>query len=1264
MQVRNVFRVLGTAATLGAAAFIYSASGDEKTAEKPTTIEQAVEIEKSNPKVFDDYINSLLDRNPMENSLSGLSMEIKSRVIKRLYKESAEAYDKANPNTAKFEDRLSWYLWIVPKHEIKDIFAGSQEELQRFIESYLNAATNPKLKRGKNYDITFFNFPYVVPTPSRFQENQSNIYPDKLFNPKWYEKINVLIKSLKDNSTMERDSFTIRTNNEIIEVLCTLAIIESANNSEIKDRSVLNELLKAANNDPALGIRVILPSLINSYIPGEAKINSTPQKQRYYLDDKFGWKITHDEKIITPIEDGIIKVLTKSLDTDASDEVKEIYNKALALAGSLSKTPFYRDKCSLIWQNIQLDKISKAHINDIPRLINDFKQNSYKLSPYISFPAYRDSYIRGKEYLKTILKRTCDSLLNPAQAENIKGFNIINALSDNYYDKRPLIPIFSQDHEINDLFFKSLQSLGDRKAISETAYLRTAMFFLRLTHNKNIASNIFNSLNSNISDLQKQKQQALNPAQIEVINTRELNLLNLSSELLEQVIPLHNADNDISFWLDNEVLLYKNISEKIVSDSSDVNVLNAAWELFLKSKDLPETDNTSLKEFMENIIAGKLFASILDASNNLTDANKNTFKNNIYSNLYQFFYTTNSVYPKNLYALDKIIDIIAEKSFSTKNDNNALNEVNRLSQLGNTFPSKFYFNLNRAISYHILSHSKIAEQIQTVTRDLSSTKSKERTSTINNLLSFYRSLQKLTPLSDPDTPGYIPLNRLIKDEQLKKASENIGKSNVTIRQTFLDHLSRVNVEIRILESNYNVVIDNEEFKLLIRTLNELSKNTDSNFAEVLLSKVEDRLAREKSPHNRGMLYEAMLAQSTFPVMNRLRKGIADEDSITSKYIGEALGKRMTADLYQIQSPYDSVYETLSGSSQPPQLKLSNIINNLSASNEEFKRLRKGYTPQSEITNAVNLVGSLASLNTLVNAFEYSRFKSSRTKLLTDQLASATLGHNYGLTEILRETYGYHNFKNDFGKLLATNKDGEEVDITNNVMQILTNSKSALGSLGLVTSCEINSNDVANITQSYDSAGKLQEKLQVSLNEITNNLTTSLTLPILQGLPENTAALIELYRKDNNVDLETKIQELNRKLFNGEKSLSLFERYEDVLLYKCVNECREQKRFKESNISNLWNQIDQFGPFKSTNDKNRYKELQKELGEELKRFDSETFLHIVTRSLRQQRQDFAIRFLKLAPTRERLNYFEIAMNSFGLSQAFERYEIEQLLTSDK
>ncbi len=1216
-----------------------SFSQDGKGIEKPASIQQAIELEKSNPKIFDNYINGLLDNTPGSNGtlISNLPMETKRRTIKRLYEETAKKYKENSPDVAKFEDRPSWYLYIVPKAELKEILAHSKEEQQDFIEAYLNTATNPKLQRGKDYDKTYFNFPYIIPSNKRLSGVDGNLYPAKLFNPQWYQKINELIGSLKNDSTFKRSSGSGKTNEEVMEVLNILAVIESANNSGIKERKIFNELLKAADNDQALGIKLILPSLINNYVLEEAKVNSILGNKRYYWGNGTTWEITHDETIIKPIEERINKVLVNPPAANASEEAKATYNKAMEMAGTLRNTPYYRNNCSILWLNTQLDPMSKAPLENIPKLIDTFKENSCKLTPYYSYNTqiYRDSYIGGKEHFKIILKRACESLLSPNQAENTKALAIINSLNDSYYDQRPLPPLFRQDNEINNLFSETIQKVKDK---------RVSLLFFRLTQNKNIENNIFNSLNSSIDNLPKQ-----------AVSEHELNLLNYSSEFIQQITPKYRNE-DFSKNID---LLYRNLSEKIISNSSDPTTLNAAWELFLKSSDFSETHKGS-KELMESVVVSKLFSSILDASNNLADSDKDSFKNNIYSNIHNFFHVPGSNNIRNQNVLSKTIDIIAEKSFSSKNNNNALDEISRLSNMNTIEPTQFYSNFYRAISYNILSHSpnQLSQQIEQVTDGFSSAKSKERISTIYALTNHHTALQKLS--SNLSTPC-IPLNYFITNEKHTKANNTLKVNNTQINRALLTHLSNVNVDIKLLSSNFNNIIDPEEFNSEIIALQTINKNADRNFAKTVLQIVEDRLSnpRERNPHNRGMLYKTLASlpsgiqnKDGVTVIDILKKGIVKEESpITARYIGKALGEITLDKLFENIPPLPEYSYRNTTDNSPI---INNIVEKMGAVNKEINLSRVRSLHNKELPNTLQLIGSLTmdatamqngSPPVLSGVNEDIKYKQDPRYLLSC-ITRIACGYD-GLDRPLIEL-GYSNFRDENEIIVANNKEGEKVNVTEDINRIRINAKAALLGFGQYLKEKSASNEVAKIINDHDPTGRIENEFRQVFRDITNAFDLSTNRSTLGNLHYHTTAILELNRFNEKADLDQKIQE---RIFNGKTDFSILESYERVLLGNLSYEyLRKDANFYNTPLGSIWDYI---GGTKHTNGiitdneglsskakYERFKARRDKLHDELRKLNDDLYLKEVRRPLLKVKENFVEQFLKDVPNRRMGEYIEV------------------------
>lgn len=1265
----TVFHTLCSTAgalTLGLIGFVRSAGAlDSPKPEIPTSGQNQGQkfepVSEEYKKAFNDFTKCLDRSHPdpdswYEHTFKKLSEKERITFTRNILEDCSFAIKNRTSDLEIKENKVSWLIWLERKGN-EQVFIKSKDKYQELIGNYIDLMANPKLQRGVDYDKNLRNLKYIMLQDFCLYYSKQML-PSELFSKGWYGSIEEAISYIPkiEDKRFINISAGYSQREELIKSICKVAVLELDKNSGIKEPRIFNKLLELVDKYPAVGWKNVMPLLIEVCIKEEACINEESAWSRFTQH-----KIIPDEKLISKIEDRTKKILSNPPDQNTPKEIVEIYDYTSNIAKILYYPPFCRKECILSWQSGLLEKVSKAKTDDIPELLIAFKKRYQQtfspphlsfLSDYAFWNGTEEIYLSGKTRIKSIIQRAGNSLLDVNPDENKKGLRIINTLVDEYYNFTSSSPHFSQDTDVNNIFLQVLKSHEKIALKDEVINAELGLKLFKLTNNPEIIKGLFNYTNARIEYLHTLKQQALTPTKLKEIQASELRVLEISSMLLELSLPKGISNEDCSKLIPVIEPLYTNISEKIISGTSNKEILDAGLDLFSKLHDLPECsspENNATRKFIEQTIINKLLVNLFESSKNLDALNKVDFRSSAYMKLPNIFHNYHSGF-HNGFMLEKIIDIIVEKSFDHRSSD-GLREVVKF--IDGTYTNKWGSPLNfqRAVVLGVLDRSRkhIETKLSETIFDLSSKDSEKRIQSIGQLEWYWENINSVEQIYFREL-GFLPPRDFITEEKLDNIRNFVKKSSEQTAKGILEHLSNVKVSVDIIDSSKNNTINPEEALFTLRALKTISQKPSNNFNSEYLEVVRKKLEEVKTdPYTRGMLYKALAFiplettdKNGRSAMDYLRDGIVNEKSvITARYIGEALGEIYIGKLFiGANNPTFYFYAGTTKSTN----WLNSTYEEISDINKELTLVRSRSCHFSDIVKfissvnigATDIQNSVSFVPIAFGANEHLNPKNKKTYLLTC-IARTAYGYGDGLTDLLKESSGYSNFR---GKL-ADDKEGRAVDILKKAAQLRRNAKAALLGFGEYTNEDKFKTALTKISNSLDLERNIEQALLKTSPEVVKLFEGSLNYNTFDSLPYHTAAL---YRLSDPV-------ELNKKVFNGEKDFSIFESYERILLSNLSFEYlrADNKNFYETQLGAIWDYINGLkhregvvisnNGLSSTEKYERFKSSCQKLHRELEALNEELYRKEVLRPLQEAKRDFARKFLEDIPDRRLIEYIE-------------------------
>ncbi len=1223
MIVRTISGTL-SALTLGLVGLARSAGTiDDQKNIVPVQVEKKTETpKKSINSHIEEIFNSRVENHYL--MINNLPSEIKIELGKELFKQTCEEFKKDRKNVREKIYRTKTFLYSLPKSELKKVLEKNFNEYRKLIEVYMEIVENPVHKHDPVYLADYDE----IHLCAAIDYYVSTEFPPKLFNKDWYPRITDLIKRLahEDSKRLEEyknKGIAYQVKEGISSLICQLAVAELKKDSGIETPRIFNDLLKLSDNNPKISpyiLRTLLDICTN-----EAFVNSTETNKRHTFKD-FSHHVIPDELLIKPIEERVKKIVSNPPGKDDSEEVREIYDDASKIAGKLFNFPFRRKECAIIWHNKLLEKISESKIDDVPGMITALNSYSFNFLGSNHNEIFKEDSQERSQFVKKIIRKACDSLKTLNSTENNNGKRVIDTLLEERFVSNylgPGIPDFTNDKDVNNLIIEVLRSAKDRKVCSKEIYLQTSLNFLRLSSNKAIVKEVFDSFSTAINDSHNENK--------ELTDEQKITLLRYCNDLMKSVSNINLDIEGFNAWLEGANLLYPQVSEKVISGSSNIQVLSSGFNFLINHNCLPNSfknEEKKLLRFVDEVVVNKFFKSILESSKNLNESDMATFKEEILWNMPSIFLfeknrkVTNKLRYESEPSVKKSLDLLANNYFSDSKGIKGLEEISAFLKISASYNSQAfpYYNFFRGILLKTLSHNK--EHVQTVVKDVSSDlkskKGEDKLKTIEALLEYWEKTKHISSIHfEPNKDRH--LKDIISNEQVQQVDTLLKTTRAYVEDVFLEHLNTANVTIDFIPNSTSNIFYDKEFQLEINTIKKISKNASNDFNSKLLELVSSRLKAETNPYNRGMLYKALTIlppdvrnKDGQSITDIFRNGIVNEKStITARYIGKALGE----------------------------VHLNTIFGDISESSFYYA----AGSPQSRKWIS-NVCKNIQGIN------KYLNHKQS-TKHLLSTITRIAHGHGDGLSDLLTDSLGYSNFRSEKEIAIADNKEGKPVNITKDIARTRRNAKAVLVGLGQSVHEKSKSTDLAKITNSHDPKREIGFALSETLAEITTAFKSSINFNTFDSMPYHTAAMVELYRLDDYSDLDQKVQELNSKIFNGETDFSIFERYEYTLLSNLSFEySRKDNNFYKTSLGGIWEHITGLkhkdgvvisNEGLSNEEKyKRFKTSRELLHRESKELNKDLYLKEVQRPLIKTKEDFVRKFLKDVPNRKLEEYIGV------------------------
>lgn len=1216
--------VLGFASVISAASTIDDNKKDpappqEKVQLTPHDIPELLEKKLAIPeKLFDE----LLSKSDMgtQSLFGSLPRDIKIKIAKRAFNEQVKAIKTNSPDLEKKEQQVTNLFWhsIDNNDDLKLLLSESKSELQELIESYINAIADKENKRQATpkdsaawnawaLDIRILN-PYLTAAPPG------------LFKETWYPKIETIIeRANKEFADVGRNSPQIYIHN----VLSALVALEHKQDSGIKEPKIFQKLISAVEKNPKAYFPLNQDMLYNC-ITKEATINNNSTL------------IGPRESLIRPYENLVKKIIDDLPVKLKTPEDHELHNCIIQAAIRSATNTFSRPQLIIYFLDKRLSQISKANLEDIPEALTQFQEQ-------MAASRFNGNKLidAGKKYLLSIINTGFKGLLDEDSKNNDAGLRTILAAQGFY--KNYIIPL-----TINESFNKLTNIALDRfktKELKDGVAIKTYLDFI--LHIKQevpdketeILTTLVTGLNNQAQFTQRAKEKALNLPELLKLSNRDLELLRGASQLTDHLT--HNPQH-----LKYIESLFKTLSQSTIKNAFRADILQEGAELMAKVSNLPADTNDEDKEnkrfYKEAVLP--YINSLLESSKNLSQPEKKDFHKQVCRNLSYFFNTSEEITDhRNLFILDDIIQSLSKNCFNPKDENKLDQFIHSsegialigspdtrwiTSQAPHMMAKIVYIQrdyLNNAIKEcgTLLDSPKIPDQVKTL-----------------KILSSYKDFIKRMKLN---MDSAIVKHACTKDE--KDTVETFLKSHLdTVNGMFIDKFGKVKVVTEKLK-NFDHEIHKDVFIASTKTIEDFFSDhpplLTADLTKQFLGIIDERLKVESDPHTRGMLYRTMAKFNPDKtlVLEQFKRAIVTEASpVTAKYIGEELGEMFFSELPEIKALRESFstgnHFFHDGYKIPPELE------SLSSGLKKY-----GAQVKSASQEKMQVENNQSASNFILMLVNASQSREGKKELLLKASPPE-----------LRAKF--ESIKED---------DVPDPQIIKAMETIISNSNCMLSGFVKNTSFD------ELIKQSLPPNRNLQvvdpqSTLKNALGEVHATIINILEFNLRwysgpQNAPYISAGLIDIYEDNKKVDA------LAEKLFKGiEGRPSVYERHQGGLfsryIWKYIEKCQTNKHNTKEDLEAIQTDcnilLKKLDKIDATKKPDLRKKMWKDLELEISELDSKLYSDMVRTPLINFRTRFLKEFIDLAPSRQRKEYLNIALNQFGLAEHFSEQELDKIL----
>ncbi len=1233
---------LGLAGVISSANNIYAQQGQTPLEIENKHIEVTKEVKKIVDKkltLSDDIIDDFVNTHKYDtwqqrvDIIKALPLDLQAKIAKKVFSAHAKAL-KENTKDLSWRENWSWdIVWGFTNsptaksiQQFKNILEKSNPEYQALIEANIGVLSDPK----------------NIPTPSELQQKArmfNNIFPlgaqaaapPGLFKEAWYTKIDSMIDSIKrESNTIDQAS-----RDHYIHALVALATLEQKSNSGIKDPKVFTKLLDLTTKDLDSFIHYSSYRnngypFIHAVIANEAIVNDNPKGSRILKGDVssyyYNLKVKAKDSLIEPYEKYIQKIISNPPRDKATEQEINAYNIAIGQIQYLASAPLHRSNCLRTLQDIHLSKIGKIKIEDVPDALN-LAREKFGMLNYTNVHDYDKLVDDSKKHLRPLIENAFQYLLDNDSKKSQTGRAVILSVK-NYYEPSSGYG-FRKALDIDDLYKKTLEQFQN-KALKDETQLASYIDVITVMQNENKRDlnslNLFISgINNQLDVTHKDKKNIVNALELKNIHAREQELLKAANQSMDFLVT-----GSIAISIDEKIKiiepLFEGINKTAIKDSINDEALNGARELLNRVSRYPTgPDNKEGRRFFKETIVPYL-NTLLESSRNLSSYSKKNFQEKFYQDLTPFFRIANKEDKEhgNFFILDDVLQSVSKNFFNLKDEN-------KLEQFM-YFPSAVV-EKNEPTKWHpylitklvCLEKDYLNNALKEANGSLNSKKSNLQITTMDNLISYRQFLLKIKPKLD---------DKSVKDictQNEYETVKNLIDSNLTnINNMLIDKFAVVRVTTE-RTSNYNHVIDDDVFKASFRSIEELMQ-CDPELKKKCVEIIDARLKTESDPRTRGMLYRSMsrLSEDKVQVSERFKKAILTEASpITAQYIGQELGEMFHREIKELP---------------------------------EYKRLIPPYTG----TDWNGMVFQFGRRIELVNKDFQSMIKTGKInpdEKTRKMLASDTVlflinsSRGYEMKTLLKEGLDEELFQK-----LNSMKPNDPVDprIIKACYRIMSNSSNALsGFIQKVSYDEVRQ----NITwmEQYDK----DKKVYNEFSDLNKSFVSLLERNLRWGsgidtIPHVAIALLHA-NNDNGIDL------IGERIFGTKERLGMFELYEGGLQNRFVwqyLENYEKRHGKDKSTDEacrvFLRQIEAAEKLK--NPKERASK-RRDIGLELIRLDSKLYAEMVRTPVERARLNFFEEFVALAPSRQRIEYINIALNTFGLRNHFSEQEVNRVIGGD-
>lgn len=1201
---------IGTLLFLGLLAVVKPSYSEEKKEVQSPKGSKNTELVKEDFSKEELY-KALESFNNSRRVVRDLPYETQVKLAKALFKDTALAISNLQTDASLYIERTKQFALCYSNPELTKLLLETTDEFRTLVGAQINYIANPKGKK-----IIVDEVQSLRDTLWWNSYGSGYHLPQGLFDKSWYPEIEKIIKRYEVAKNQERAN--------LLTITCQLAVVEARQSGDKeKNSKICNKLLNLVDSDPQKYFSEIIFILTDTILYTEARLNS---------DIRTFYRVS--DTLASPIEERIIKILNDTkLENSNKQEDKKLYDDALSQAKHLSRN-LSRSRCLEVWLDKKVSELSKANINELPTLLNNWfaRQENQDLARLI--PPDRNSFFTG------LIKRACSAYISNNEKEAKCGREVIIILHDNYYQPDQRWPLL-ENKEITEALTSVFRHIQKQNLYPNPDELELISKLLTISNSNNVTSEAISSINSQINHTPKVNHLILQKKELENHRAWEKAMLVMVERLA--MSPL-GEKGTLALWIKSRGPLLVNFSQKIVANPSNSDTLSSTCYMLNElNRLISQNQEPELNKFLKEGCLGEIIPSLVIGSKNIGSFHKQTIR----KDLFAILETTLSIceYAGNLdeKTITKAVDTIANNFFETT-DINGLNELTScLKQGRQNSPT----NTDRALVLRILNKRKdyLETTLQAISKELGSKNTFKERDLLSGLVDYHKCAGSIQSNYLQDSKTSPPQKNYLKQEEIESVEKLLKSTSSIVETVLINNISKIRVEGDFIIGNKLRNIDDEVFVYNLDAVQEILKSSSS--ISGYIEAIEERLKTEEGSHNRGMLYRALAIlpadaknKSGLTIQQILRDGIAKEKSaVTAKHIGEAIASRYLREVFKVS---DDLF-VVAHNSEP-------MYSGPRQTSQQIKFLEDVQSNMNSLKDIV-LLARKGKLNEKGNNENY---------LLAGYISSATIGGQEGLEYFLTKSLGYSKLERKDSDILAQDKDGKVVRINDDVLRLLINSRSALGGIAKTLYKKASSSDIERITSTFDKDEQAKSSLLKTGEQVTSLLERDLVFNTFKMLPHHTAILMDIYRVRNKAEFEDDVKNLNTKIFQGKQNYSLFELHEEMLLsnlsYKHLTSLGHND-FYNSNLGRFWKSL---GGLKPEERYERFKSIREAMHRELETLDRDEYIREIVRPLREAKLTFAREILEHTTSMQELRTI---LNELGVIGQINHIDLRIMLGQD-